>query len=111
MQFIKATKGGRIFCNIVSVSASGMSRNLKYYSFEIADKEYYNDGYYSNYMLLMKSLGYSESSKKDGSFKICGCGMDMNFNTHYNIIHDLHRLGFIDKSECENLAQKTPIVL
>lgn len=101
--YLNATKERRMFCIIHSVSKSGMSRTLSFHSCEIGDK----GAYYRNFNCLFIALGYSET--KDGYFRINGCGMDMVFNTNYNIIHDLKRLGFIDKDECENLAQITPV--
>jgi hypothetical protein len=101
----------RRMCNVIkSVSNSGMSRVLKFQSFEIykESKNQNGKGYFRNYYTLFKHLGYTET--KTG-FRVSGCGMDMIFNTNYNIIHKLHRLGFIDKSTCEKLAQFTPITL
>jgi hypothetical protein len=105
--YIKAIKERRMICIIKSVSASGMSRNLKFNSCE-----HYKDNFgYRQYFMLFKSLGYSEARAKDGSFNISGCGMDMVFHTNYSIIHDLKRLGFINDEECRKLAQDTPTVL
>ena len=108
-RYILATKEGRMTCTITSVSNSGMSRNLHFNSFEINDPTRGSEdmGYYSNYMMFFKSLGFTEA-KQSGSFRIGCCGMDMVFHTNYTIIHKLHRLGFINKQECDKLAQKTP---
>lgn len=103
-QYIKAIKEERMICIIKSVSSSGMSRNLKFLSAEKGkDKRFYH----RQYNCLFITLGYKEV-QRTGTFKINGCGMDMVFNTNYNIIHDLKRLGFIKDDECRILAQKTP---
>lgn len=98
--YLKAIKENRMLCIIKSVSASGMSRVINFHSFEKT--------YYIQYYCFFKALGYQ--STNDG-FRIHGCGMDMVFNTNYNIVHTLHRLGFISKKECDILAQKTPTKL
>jgi len=102
----------RRMCNVIkSVASSGMSRVLKFHSFEIyKEKDNQNGkGYFRNYYTLFQQLGYQEV--KNEGFRVHGCGMDMVFNTNYNIIHDLHRLGFIDKDTCSRLAQLTPNTL
>lgn len=102
--YIKAIKEERMICIIKKVSASGMSRNLKFLSAERGkDKRFYH----RQYIYLFTALGYKEV-ERTGTFKINGCGMDMVFNTNYNIIRDLKRLGFITDEVCRRLAQKTP---
>ena len=110
--YIDAIREGRMFCTIPKVSASGMSRQIKFNSFEIysPQKENSKKGYYRQYWAFFKALGYKEV-KGSNTFSIGGCGMDMIFHTNYTIIHKLHRLGFIDEAECESLAQQTPTVL
>lgn len=108
--YIQAIEERRM-CNIIkSVSSTGMSRVLKFQSFEIYKESKNNNGkgYFRNYYTLFKQLGYTETKQ---GFRVYGCGMDMVFNTNYNIIHKLHRLGFIDKQACEILAQFTPNTL
>lgn len=101
--YIKAIKERRMVCIIRSVSQSGMSRNLKFLSCE-GTKGNFN---HRQYICLFTALGYKEV-QRTGTFKINGCGMDMIFNTNYNIIHDLKRLGFINDDDCRRLAQMTP---
>ena len=106
-RYIKAIKEGRIIVDIVSVSNSGMSRRLKFLSCERVKrikKIKYN---YCNYNCFLNSLGY-KTRNSDFSFNVSGCGMDMIFSTNYNIIHSLHNLGFINKKQCDRLAQMTP---
>jgi len=106
LQYVKAIKERRMICNIISVSNSGMSRNLKFLSCEKSkwDKVYW----YSNYFAFFKALGYTEA--KDG-FRVNGCGMDMVFHTNYSNIQNLKRIGIISHKECENLAQMTPTII
>jgi phosphoribosylaminoimidazole (AIR) synthetase len=105
-QYVKAIKERRMICNIISVSNSGMSRNIKFLSCEKSkhDKSFW----YSNYFSFFKALGHTES--KEG-FRINGCGMDMIFHTNYCIIHNLKSIGLINQKECTLLAQMTPTVM
>ena len=107
--YIKAIKECRVICNIQHVSKSGMTRFL---TFKYLEKSKYEKSKYflNNTFFLFKSLGYSYVKNHD-SFRISGCGMDMVFNTNYCIVHDLYRLGFITKQQCETLSQKTPFVI
>lgn len=110
--YIKAIKEGRMLCVIHSVSKSGMSRNISFHSFEFNKHRSrdYNKGYYRQYIRFFKALGYNEK-QKTGEFKVYGCGMNMVFHTNYCIIYKLYSLGFINKKECDRLAQETPVVL
>ncbi len=105
--YIQAIQERRMLNITKTVSSSGMSRVLKFMSYEIYKEKNNSNGkgYYRNYYTLFKQLGYQET--KEG-FRVHGCGMDMVFNTNYNIIHDLCRLGFMDKDTCSKLAQLTP---
>jgi len=105
-QYIKAIKERRMICNIISVSNSGMSRNLRFLSCE---KSKHDKGYwYSNYFAFFKALGYTEA--KDG-FRVNGCGMDMVFHTNYTNMHNLKNIGIISDKTCKILAQMTPTVI
>ncbi len=101
LDYISAIKDKRMFCVIDSVSASGMSRVIHFHS--------WSKCYYRNYWSMFKALGFSEISNS-GAFRISGCGMDMIFHTNYTNMHNLQRLGFISKKQCESLAQLTPQV-
>ena len=104
--YIKAIKERRMLCIIESVSASGMSRVIKFNSCEMG-----KDGAnYRQYSCLFIAMGYTPAKNSDG-FRINGCGMDMVFSTNYNLMHDFKRLGFITPEECGNLAQQTPVKL
>lgn len=102
--YISAIKQGRMFCVIHSVSSSGMSRNLSFFSTEKSEGS--EKFYHRNYNQLFLTLGYTYAKNK--GFKIGGCGMDMIFHTNYSIIHDLKNIGLITKEDCEKLAQMTP---
>ena len=98
--YIQAIETGSMCCVIKSVSSSGMSRVLQFYSF---------NKYYRQYNSLLEVLGYKEA--KNGGFKVSGCGMDMVFHTNYTIIRQLKSLGYINEANCKVLEQKTPTVL
>src|SRR5688572_8199477 len=108
--YISAIKEGRMLCTIPKVSASGMSRQIKFHSFEIygngTTKNSPQVGYYRQYWAFFKALGYSEARGNKDAFTIGGCGMNMIFHTNYTIIHRLTRLGFLTKEECDTLAQQ-----
>lgn len=106
-RYVKAIKEGRMINSIGKVSSSGMSRTIKFLSCE-GSKNRYN---YRNYFAFFRILGYSPENKMSHYFRIGGCGMDMIFNTNYNNIRLLHRLGFITKKECDKLAQMTPTTI
>lgn len=109
-RYIAAIRERCMFCIIHSVARSGMSRVISFHSFDIeVTKVEGARGNTRQYNCLFLALGYKQSADRNG-FKISGCGMDMVFATNYNVIHDLHRLGLIDKAECDKLAQMTPNV-
>ena len=107
ISYVKAIKSGRMLCVIHSVSTSGMSRVL---SFKACEKS--KSGYrYIQFSFMLRALGYKETRKYSGEFRVTGCGMDMVFDTNYSIMHTLCAMGIISKKECDVLAQKTPVVL
>lgn len=108
-RYIKAIKEGRMINSIGSVSSSGMSRTMKF--LECAKHKGENRYQYYQFWSLFKALGHREAKGDRDYFSIGGCGMDMVFATNYNNIHKLRRLGFINKQQCERLAQKTPTTI
>jgi hypothetical protein len=106
LRYLKASKENRIMCVIDKVSASGMSRTIKFLEASFKKRNIYGMYIYNFYALFI-CLGHQKCGNSD-YFRIHGTGMDMVFHTHYCIIHDLYRLGFITKKECDKLAQKTP---
>ena len=108
-RYIKAIREGRMINSIGSVSASGMSRTIKFMSCERYKDE--TNHSYCQYWAFFTALGHSEARSKNGYFSISGCGMDMIFHTNYSIIHKLKSLGFITDDECRTLAQRTPTTI
>ena len=107
-RYIKAIKENRIINSIGSVSSSGMSRTIKFLECHRLPSGQYT---YYTFWAFFKALGYSEASKHSDYFRINGCGMDMIFHTNYTNIHRLHSLGFIDRKQCDMLAQRTPTTI
>lgn len=105
--WIKAIKEGRIVCSIVSVSSSGMSRQLKFLSCEPNNYKDEVGHYFRQYNTMLQCLGFRYNKNKY-YISVSGCGMDMIFHTNYTIIHQLKRMGFINDVECSALAQMTP---
>ena len=108
-RYIKAIREGRMINSIGSVSASGMSRTIKFMSCERYKDE--TNHSYCQYWAFFTALGHSEARSKNGYFSISGCGMDMIFHTNYSIIHKLKSLGFISDDDCRKLAQQTPTTI
>lgn len=104
LRYLNAINEGRMINTILSVSSSGMSRVIKFV--EIEPNKYTGKFQVLNFYSLFDMLGYRKT-KNDG-FSISGCGMDMIFNTNYNIIRTLHNLEFIDKKTSDLLCQSTP---
>lgn len=108
LRYIKATKEGRMICSIDKVSASGMSRTMKFV--ELSKEKGSNRHFILNFYNLFDTLGFTAVNHSD-YFRIAGCGMNMVFATNYDIIHELKHLGFISEKECSDLAQRTPSVI
>ena len=104
--WINAIREGRVICSVVSVASSGMSRQLKFLSFEPSKQEN-EKGWFRQYNAMLQSLGFRYNKNKY-CISVSGCGMDMIFHTNYTIIHSFKRMGFITDSECEKLCQMTP---
>jgi hypothetical protein len=107
--YINAIRENRMINVIGKVSASGMSRTLKFTSCE--HNKNTNSYYQRHYISLFEALGYKETKNDYGYFRVNGCGMDMIFNTNKNIIHDFKRIGLISEDECRKLAQLTPTTI
>lgn len=107
--YLNAIRQGRMCCIIKKVSQSGMTRQIKFNSCEPNANR--GGFWWRQYIALFKMFGYTEARGHNGSFIISGCGMDMVFHTNYTIVHKLHRLGIIEKEECDALAQQTPTIL
>ena len=109
-RYIKAIKEGRMICSIGSVSASGMSRTIKFLEMAKCSKPYRKPYALLNFYEFFQMIGYAVVKDSD-YFRIHGCGMDMVFHTNYSIIQLLHKIGFINSKTCEELAQQTPSVI
>jgi hypothetical protein len=82
-----------IYCVLRSVSKSGMSRVIDFYTIE-NDKPQYLSG------LIRMALGYRMA--KNGGLVVGGCGMDMGFHVVYtvaSVIYGGNRGGYEIKSE------------
>jgi hypothetical protein len=107
LRYIKAIREGRVICSIGSVAASGMSRTIKFLecSYNKTSRSYR----YYNFFAFFEKLGFTaDKNRYRDYFRIGGCGMDMIFHTNYTIMHRLHRLGFINRVQCDKFAQMTP---
>lgn len=74
---VSKCKNKRVYADVTHVSASGMSRDIKFAAITKSG-DYIPLTWY-----IAKALGYS--LQKDGTIKVYGCGMDMIFNTLYNL--------------------------
>lgn len=107
-RYVKAIKTGRMICSIDKVSASGMSRTLKFV--EMARRDNTTQHSLLDFYGFFDVLGH-EKVKNSCYFRIHGCGMDMVFNTNYCIMHQLCSYGLITRAQCTELAQMTPSVI
>lgn len=77
VELLKMIKpGDSVWCNVVSVSRSGMSRTIKFYIV--------NDGRIRNISGYVATLTGSQWAK-NGGVKFNGCGMDMRFHGVYSL--------------------------
>jgi len=102
-RYLLALSQRRVVCSIGSVSASGMSRTMRFV-------EVQSGVGLLNFYSLFEALGF-KTLKNSDHFRVNGCGMDMVFATNYDIIHTLHNLGFISRVKCSALSQRTPGVI
>lgn len=99
--YIKAVESGRIQYTVLTVSNSGMSRQIAITSYEGTMKK----GYYRSYYSFLTALGYRFNKDRDGVI-VTGCGMNMLFATNYNIIGHLKFMGLISDKKAKILQQK-----
>lgn len=103
--YLKAVKERRISYTVDTVSRSGMSRTIIITSCE---KSIYNGKrsfFYRQYNAMLEVMGYRVKRGYRDAIRVGGCGMNMLFATNYNIVWTLHRLGFINRKQCDVLAQ------
>lgn len=107
--YINASRKGTLCCVVKSVSKTGLSRKLLFFSIDSHYDKYCSPYYYGYFLEL---LGYKGSRNySDSCITVSGCGMDMIFYTHYRVINMLCDFGFITESERDVLSQKTPHTL
>ena len=107
--YINASRTGALCCVAKSVSKSGMSRKLLFFSVDQSSEGHCSPYYYGYFLEL---LGYKASRNYcDSCITVSGCGMDMVFYTHYRVINMLCDFGFITEAERNVLRQKTPHTL
>ena len=104
--WVNAIKEGRVLCSILSVSSSGMTRQMKFLAFEPSKTEG-AQGWYRQYNTMLQVLGFRYNKAKY-CISVSGCGMDMIFHTNYTIMHDFKSMGIITDEECTKLCQMTP---
>lgn len=66
-----------VYHSVTHVSRSGMSRSIKFYIIR--------DGQPLSIDYLMAASGTGSLDNKNGGIKVHGCGMDMGFNSVYNL--------------------------
>jgi hypothetical protein len=69
--------GSKVYCVLRSVSSSGMSRSISFYS-HTRDGLQYLDGHIANVLTSVTR------DRKEG-LRVSGCGMDMGFHVVYNL--------------------------
>lgn len=99
--YIKAVESGRIRYTVLSVSSSGMSRQIAISSYEGTMTK----GYYRNYYSFLIALGHRFNKDRDG-IVASGCGMNMLFATNYNIIGHLKSMGLVSDKKAKTLQQR-----
>ena len=78
--------GSTVYCVLCSVSRSGMTREIKLYTFKDGDRQYLS-GY------VARVLDYAKRGKQDGNV-VGGCGMDMGRHLVSNLSYALYPKGF-----------------
>ena len=77
-KIMQHTKDKRIYASVIHVSATGMSRVIKFYTITKNGSLYNLNG------LINNITGYAWDKNYYG-LRVYGCGMDMIFNTLYNV--------------------------
>ena len=95
--FITALQDGRLITEVISVSRSGMSREIMVKAF-VGD---YKNGYYRNFIGMFRTLG--EKITKEGYIKVSGCG-NMVFILKNQTLLSFENMGFLQKGEALKLV-------
>ena len=83
---------------VISVSRSGMSRNIMVKAFVGG----YKNGYYRNFIGMFRTLG--EKITKEGYIKVSGCGTNMVFILKNQTLLSFENMGFLQKGEALKLV-------
>jgi len=102
-RYIRASKQTRLM--VVVKSRTGSSTTFRVV--ELAKYHGTNEHGVYQFYCLYRALGFTSARDTD-FFRISGGNMDMIFQAHYQVIRDLHSLGFITKKMCGTLEQNTP---
>lgn len=94
-KYMQKTKDKRVYAMVTHVSSSGMSRDI---TFRIVTK---TGDLLRIDPLIKKITGYRWATNYNG-IHVCGCGMDMIFNTLYNVNAIAAHYGIIKKSKNKN---------
>ena len=97
--YIKAVQAGRALFRVTHVSTSGMSRNISITSFEGKMSK----GYFRQYASMLEVMGFNLTNRFE--VKVSGCGMDMVWNTNYNIVNMIKSYGIITKKTSAIVSQ------
>ena len=97
--YIKAVQANRALFRVTHVSTSGMSRNISITSFEGKMSK----GYFRQYASMLEVMGFNLTNRFE--VKASGCGMDMVWNTNYNIVNMIKSYGIITKKTSEKVSQ------
>jgi hypothetical protein len=84
LERLESIRGQKFYCNIVSVSRSGMTRKMKFYAIPKGKEELQQITY-----LIGNIADYSFD--KNGNLIVGGCGMDMVFSVISNFNYAMAR--------------------
>lgn len=91
-RFIKALREKRIIATVKKVSSSGMSRDIFFGEVAISGKGKGRYTHIYQFNWFFKQLGYNYTG--NDTIRVGGCGMDMVFNTLYNVCGTLKYNGY-----------------
>jgi len=104
INYIQDTKKEKILSICTNYNKSSGSSKRKIFTQKKGKNNYYHIVYYSRLYNYISGLRIN----RDLELMLPFMNMNVVFAIHYNLIHSLFRLGFINKKQCEVLAQKQP---
>tara|TARA_Y100000593_G_C4085674_1_gene226034 strand:- start:49 stop:519 length:471 start_codon:yes stop_codon:yes gene_type:complete len=108
-RYIKASKENRLIANVRHVSKSGMYRVIDILEFGIDINVNRDEPYHGYIRSFVRFFGILDNYNLDKSGVVVrGCGMDMIFALHNNIIETLFYRGLISESDRQATAQNKP---